>query len=140
MDSVRCVLHPLALVSVCDSETRLRKGGSKLPTNAPLIGLLFGPVTNGVISICDGANAVYEFDTERGTQLNLPRIAERKTLWCTVYPSHELVGWFSVGVAIEDWYCSYTCTSYHDPYAGMRASTKRSSARCSSSATLYSSS
>ena len=83
-------LHPLAIVSICECETRLRRGGTKLPTNAPLIGLLFGSVDKeGGVSITDGVEAIYDYlPTQDSVVLNLPKIAERKSLWCTVHPSY----------------------------------------------------
>jgi hypothetical protein len=106
------IIRPLAITSVCESETRLRRGGTMLPPTAPLIGMLFGPITTNtnisgeytVTSICDAVEAIYSFDIpSQRTLLNLPKMVERKTLWTTVYPSHELVGWYSIGHHIEPW-------------------------------------
>lgn len=105
--SARCVLHPLAIVSVCESETRLRRGGNLLPTSAPLVGLLFGPVLNdGTVVIFDAVEAIYSFNPVVDTlpQLNLPKLAERKSLWCTIHPTYEMLGWYTVGSAIEEWH------------------------------------
>jgi hypothetical protein len=103
-------LHPLAITSVCESETRLRRGGYRLSSDAVLIGLLFGSEdiqtsakVPHVLHILDAVEAIYDV-IQNEPVLNLPKIAERKTLWCTVYPAYQLIGWYSVGTQTEPWH------------------------------------
>eukprot|EP01036_Dinobryon_divergens_P016469 gene16469-22337_t len=53
-------IHPLAIASICDHYTRVSVGGSKLPKDCPVVGLLFGVQDGQDISIFDGTEAIYE--------------------------------------------------------------------------------
>ena len=103
-------LHPLAITTICESETKLRRGGTRLSSEAVLIGLLFGTVeenTSNAMHIHYAMEAIYQCDVnpkESIPQLNFSKIAERKSLWCTVNPSHLLIGWYSTGVDIQSWH------------------------------------
>lgn len=102
-------LHPLAITTICECETKLRKAGTNLSPNAPLVGLLFGTFDENDsphIHIHYAMEAIYQYEQEHLPVLNFPKIAERKSLWCTVNPSHHLIGWFSSDSAIQSWHSS----------------------------------
>lgn len=60
-------IHPLAISAICDHYTRVRAGGSTIPTNAPVMGLLFGTKPQGEkssASIFDATDVFYEVDAQ----------------------------------------------------------------------------
>lgn len=100
-------LHPLAITTICESETKLRHGGTRLSSNAVLIGLLFGTMEEEtrMIHLHYAMEAIYQCDPhQQEPVLNLSKIAERKSLWCTVNPSHILMGWYSTDTILQSWH------------------------------------
>mmetsp|Transcript_52 Transcript_52/g.63 ORF Transcript_52/g.63 Transcript_52/m.63 type:complete len:306 (-) Transcript_52:403-1320(-) len=88
-------LHPLAIASICDHYTRVAAGGSKMPSNSPVIGLLFG-VQNGLdISIIDASDAIYEV-VGGVVVLNSVEIEKKKVLMTAVFTTYELLGWYTL--------------------------------------------
>ena len=85
----------LAIASICDHYTRVAAGGSRMASNSPVIGLLFG-VQNGLdISIIDATDAIY--DVVGGVIiLNSPEIEKKKRLFTAVFASYELLGWYTL--------------------------------------------
>jgi hypothetical protein len=82
--------------AACDHFTRVRLGGSKLPTSAPVVGLLFGLFDGTSYSVCDNTDVVLENVNGEFCILDSD-IERRKRLWTTVYQSFRLIGWYSFG-------------------------------------------
>jgi len=93
-------IHPLVITSVCDHYTRLSLGGSILPPNAPVIGLLFGTRDGVNTSLHDATEAVYQY-SDSNIILNHESILKKKELWTAVYTTQELVGWYTVGTDVS---------------------------------------
>lgn len=97
-------LHPLAISSVCDHNTRVIVGGTKLLNSAPVIGLLFGIQSGLDISIIDATDAIYEAipcDDGWEVLLKTEEIEKKRQLWTAVYTSYELLGWYAVGSEVN---------------------------------------
>ena len=92
-------VHPLAIANICDHYTRVRVGGSKLATSAPVIGLLFG-VQNGLaIEVMDASEAVYEALGDGGIHdvvLNITEIRRRIKVLTAVFTTYEMLGWYAL--------------------------------------------
>jgi COP9 signalosome complex subunit 6 len=66
-----------------------------MPSNSPVIGLLFG-VQNGLdISIIDASDAIYEV-VGGVVVLNSVEIEKKKVLMTAVFTSYELLGWYTL--------------------------------------------
>lgn len=86
------------MAAICDHYTRTICGGSRMSIDSPAIGLLFGAQSiTGSISINDAIDAVYTFSNDNCIELNFIEINRLRTLMAAVYPSYELVGWYTVG-------------------------------------------
>ena len=85
----------LAIVNMADQYTRISCGGSPLPKNAPVVGLLFGECTD------DGHWQIVDSDDIPVT-LEHQSAAERQvSLHHAVFPQHSVVGWYRVS-AVDD--------------------------------------
>ena len=84
---------------MCDHHTRIVNGGSKLPSDSPTIGLLFGVQTNNNITITDAADVIYEI-VNGEVILNFQSINRIKALIIGVYPTYDLVGWYTIGTEV----------------------------------------
>eukprot|EP00547_Thalassionema_nitzschioides_P008074 CAMPEP_0194224602 /NCGR_PEP_ID=MMETSP0156-20130528/37880_1 /TAXON_ID=33649 /ORGANISM="Thalassionema nitzschioides, Strain L26-B" /LENGTH=296 /DNA_ID=CAMNT_0038956245 /DNA_START=84 /DNA_END=974 /DNA_ORIENTATION=+ len=84
----RIEFHPLAIVHMADQYTRITSGGSPLPSNAPVVGLLFGMTGEEeqwqVLDADDIATDIIET-----TQ-------QQVSLHQAVFPLHSVVGWYRV--------------------------------------------
>lgn len=71
-------------------------GGSVLPSNAPVVGLLFGTNDGVTISVCDNTDVVLE---KVGSDYSIlsSDVERRQRLWTTVYQHFRLIGWYSFG-------------------------------------------
>lgn len=78
----------------------MRLGGSHLPKDSPVIGLLFGTVSGSHIEITDATEAIYTMQENNTAVLNIPEIETKRQLWLEVYKEYQLIGWYSVG-AVE---------------------------------------
>lgn len=80
--------HPLAIVHMADQYTRITSGGSPLPANSPVVGLLFGMIDDDekwqVLDADDIAT-----DISETTQ-------QQVALHQAVFPLHSVVGWYRV--------------------------------------------
>ncbi|KAL7470336.1 hypothetical protein ACHAXS_012073 [Conticribra weissflogii] len=105
-------IHPLALIGISDHHTRVICGGSALPPDAPVVGLLFGyrEASNG----SDGATVVIVDAEEMEYPPNLSfackstgegeieghdhraAILQKIELHRKVFPRHVVVGWYRV--------------------------------------------
>lgn len=93
MDDYRSM--QLAIASICDHYTRVAAGGSRMASNSPVIGLLFGVQDGLDISIIDATDAIY--DVVGGVViLNSPEIEKKKRLFTAVFASYELLGWYTL--------------------------------------------
>jgi len=89
-------IHPLVVSAACDHFTRNSLGGSVLPFNAPVVGLLFGTAVGGIFTVCDNTDVVLE--NVNGEDVMSPAdIERRKRLWTTVYQQYSLIGWYAFG-------------------------------------------
>lgn len=111
-------LHPLAIFAISDHFTRTRLGGSPLPTNARVIGLLFGtysyltPDAGRNRSNSNASDHVTDTHTNKRTQTavhvhvmdaedvavsqDLDMIRTKMELHRAVYPNQRVVGWYKV--------------------------------------------
>ena len=71
-------------------------GGSKLPSTASAIGLLFGIQDGQDVSIFDGTEAKYNI-TDGIWSVDADDVIKKKGLWTAVYTNYELLGWYTVG-------------------------------------------
>lgn len=91
-------VHPLAIVNMSDQYTRITCGGSALPKDAPVVGLLFGHSTNSkdnkgnVLQILDADDIPTDRSEAAATQVSLHH---------AVFPLHDVVGWYRVGNSDE---------------------------------------
>lgn len=67
-----------------------------MPTNSPVIGLLFGIQSGLDVSIIDATDAIYDIDGESIVLLNAVEIEKKKKLWTAVYSAYELLGWYTL--------------------------------------------
>lgn len=92
-------VHPLAIANICDHYTRVRVGGSRLISSAPVIGLLFG-VQNGLtIEVMDASEAVYEIRKDKemyDVLLNITEIRRRIEVLTAVFTKYEMLGWYAL--------------------------------------------
>jgi hypothetical protein len=106
VNSKSAVVHPLVIASACDHYTRVSMGGSKLASNAPVYGLLFGytATTAGEqgekqmsINICDSTDAIYEVGSNSSVTILAENIKTKIQLWTAVFTEYRLVGWYAFG-------------------------------------------
>lgn len=92
----RVSVHPLCIATICDHFTRVSVGGSRLPRDSPVVGLLFGVQTDLEISIHDASDANYT--VEKGMiHVNKVDVERSRALLTAVYPNYELLGWYALG-------------------------------------------
>lgn len=109
------------MTAICDHYTRVRRGGSVLPTGSPVIGLLFGTLTDDVSNIpdsnkettnanfrmveevIDATEAIYAVETDIPV-LDLEENTKKMELWSGVFENHCCIGWYSVGSTIQNWH------------------------------------
>ncbi|EED94423.1 predicted protein, partial [Thalassiosira pseudonana CCMP1335] len=86
-------IHPLAIIGISDHHTRVIMGGSALPSTSPVMGLLFGYIDGGVVSIVDAEDMEWP-----GSSVGDHRaaISKKIELHRKVFPRHEVVGWYRV--------------------------------------------
>eukprot|EP01032_Pedospumella_encystans_P014273 gene14273-16408_t len=95
-EQVKVGVHPLVVASTCDHFTRVATGGSKLPYNAPVYGLLFGTKNETYTSICDSVDINYTYS---GGDIHVleGEIDNKVKLWTAVFTTYRLIGWYSFG-------------------------------------------
>lgn len=84
---------------MCDHHTRIVNGGSKLPSDSPTIGLLFGVQSNNNLTIKDASDVIYEV-VNGEVVLNFDSINRIKALIIAVFPTYDLVGWYTIGTGV----------------------------------------
>lgn len=99
-------IHPLGIIGISDHHTRVVTGGSALPPNAPVVGLLFGYYSNDRssgsggkdVSIVDVEEMEYPKSDEGDDVQSSQRAAVLKKieLHQKVFPQHKVVGWYRV--------------------------------------------
>jgi COP9 signalosome complex subunit 6 len=87
----------LVIASACDHYTRVVVGGTKLPSNSPTYGLLFGTETGQEVSLCEATEALYELVDDKIVVLK-DEIAKKANLWTAVYVNYKLLGWYTFGI------------------------------------------
>lgn len=94
------------IASACDHFTRVSTGGSRLPKEAPVYGLLFGMWTDGNVSVCDSVDINYScsFSSQGGSAgevlISTNEIVNKAKLWTAVFTSYKLIGWYAFGDAL----------------------------------------
>ncbi|KAJ8599970.1 hypothetical protein CTAYLR_002871 [Chrysophaeum taylorii] len=88
----RVALHPLAIVGVSDHFTRVKVGGGKQASSAPIIGLLFGKQSGLEVSIYDAIELV----SDPPAALDETYLLKQTELFTAVYKDRELLGWYTV--------------------------------------------
>lgn len=100
-------IHPLAIIGISDHHTRVIMGGSALPSTSPVVGLLFGYIDGGVVSIVDAEDMEWPGSSVGGGgDVNMgggeeggdhrAAISKKIELHRKVFPRHEVVGWYRV--------------------------------------------
>eukprot|EP01082_Thalassiosira_pseudonana_P003962 g2789.t1 g2789 contig12:804865-806183(+) len=100
-------IHPLAIIGISDHHTRVIMGGSALPSTSPVMGLLFGYIDGGVVSIVDAEDMEWPGSSVGGGgDVNMgggeeggdhrAAISKKIELHRKVFPRHEVVGWYRV--------------------------------------------
>eukprot|EP00546_Thalassionema_frauenfeldii_P007754 CAMPEP_0178922896 /NCGR_PEP_ID=MMETSP0786-20121207/16414_1 /TAXON_ID=186022 /ORGANISM="Thalassionema frauenfeldii, Strain CCMP 1798" /LENGTH=289 /DNA_ID=CAMNT_0020597323 /DNA_START=108 /DNA_END=977 /DNA_ORIENTATION=+ len=80
--------HPLAIVHMADQYTRITSGGSPLPANSPVVGLLFGMTGDEEHwQVLDADDISTDISETTEQQVSLHR---------AVFPQHSVVGWYRV--------------------------------------------
>jgi len=95
------IVHPLAIVNMSDHFTRTASGASLLPADAPVVGLLFGSVDDGQITVTDAIDVDYSRDGDN-IMLLLPSVTSKCELHTTVFPNQTIVGVYRVGAALVE--------------------------------------
>lgn len=90
--SKKVSVHPLAIVNMSDQYTRITCGGSVLPKDAAVVGLLFGRITHDGLEIVD-ADDIPTDRSEAATQ--------QVSLHQAVFPQNSVWGWYRVGTSEE---------------------------------------
>lgn len=90
------------IASACDHFTRVSTGGSKLPKEAPVYGLLFGVRTDCNVSVCDSVDINYTCSmlSQGGVLISTNEIENKVKLWTAVFTSYQLIGWYAFGDAL----------------------------------------
>jgi len=83
-------VHPLAIVHMSDQYTRITCGGSPLPKDAPVVGLLFGSSSD------DDSLAVLDADDVPLHAAPQDKIQLQVGLHQAVFPTHQVIGWYRV--------------------------------------------
>ena len=93
-------IHPLTIIGISDHHTRVISGGSALPRNAPVVGLLFGNqnIADNTISIVDAEEMEYPEDGNKSalSESHKQNIVRKIDLHQKVFPKHVVVGWYRV--------------------------------------------
>jgi hypothetical protein len=82
------LIFQLTIVHMSDQFTRITCGGSPLPADAPVVGLLFGNIENPkVLQVRDADDIPTEISDATKVQVDLHK---------AVFPQHSVVGWYRV--------------------------------------------
>ncbi len=92
-------LHPLAITSSCDHYARVRMGGSLLPSNAPVIGLLYGNQKGPDLYVTTSTETVYTMTNwniqEDEIKIDMDSVNKMSELMSQIDPTIELLGWYT---------------------------------------------
>lgn len=103
-------IHPLAIVHMSDQYTRITCGGTPLPKDAPVVGLLFGLCSDLAIEILDAD----DIPTDTTSELTKTQIM----LHQAVFPQHQVLGWYRVSSDPEPTAADLTTTRNLQTYMG----------------------
>ena len=70
--------------------------GGNISGSSAVIGLLFGSVHDGVVSIHDATDVL----VDNQNQISEREIEKKQKLWTAVYPTYQLLGWYSFDVSV----------------------------------------
>mmetsp|Transcript_35672 Transcript_35672/g.65267 ORF Transcript_35672/g.65267 Transcript_35672/m.65267 type:complete len:301 (+) Transcript_35672:24-926(+) len=99
------LLHPLAIVAISDHFTCIQAGASPKPTGSKVIGLLWGKQQGLDVVITDAVELMYSDKTSEGGEpvaFTREEVDKQKELYTKVYPLCEMLGWYSVGVEVQE--------------------------------------
>jgi len=89
-------LHPLAIISISDHFTRVSVGAAVEGSIQKILGLLFGVQEGREVSIYDSCEVLCTLKPDGGVQLDAQSIVLKIELFTAVFPTYELLGWYSV--------------------------------------------
>jgi len=94
------IIMQLAIVNMSDQYTRITCGGSALPQDAPVVGLLFGRwVENSTKE--GGGTSLQIVDADDIPTDSSEAAKSQVSLHHAVFPQHDVVGWYRVGNSEE---------------------------------------
>lgn len=75
-------------------------GGSREPSSAAVVGMLFGKGDDVGVTIVDATDAVYNSDGPGSTSFNMVEMAKKIQLWTTMDENRatKMLGWYSFGL------------------------------------------
>jgi hypothetical protein len=95
------VYRQLVISSACDHYTRVIRGGTLLPVDATVVGILFGTVdTHGSISVVDATDIIIAKNGQGEEVMVTEEIEKKVQLWTAVYPQNVLLGWYTFHSAV----------------------------------------
>jgi COP9 signalosome complex subunit 6 len=86
----------LAIITMSDHYTRVSTGGGVPSPESKILGILFGVQEGLQVSIFDATEVSYTV-TEGRIVVNHDSVDKQKQLYSAVYPTYEVLGWYSVG-------------------------------------------
>ncbi|GAM25460.1 hypothetical protein SAMD00019534_086350 [Acytostelium subglobosum LB1] len=90
-------LHPLVIINISDHHTRA-KVECHNPENVPqVIGVLLGLQNGRIIEICNS----FELVLTPNKQLDLEYLRKKSDQFKKVFPTYELLGWYSTGSTVR---------------------------------------
>lgn len=99
--SKQVLLHPLCLASICDHYTRIVVGGTKLPPDSPVLGIILGKQDADTITFFDVSEAIFDVSNISGdVEFKFADINRIVSLRTAVYTTYEVVGWYAVGTDV----------------------------------------
>lgn len=84
-------IHPLVIASASDHFTRVQVNGGNISGGNSVIGLLFGSIHDGVLSVNDATDVLID----QSNHIDEREVEKKRNLWTAVYPTYQLVGWYA---------------------------------------------
>lgn len=92
------LLHPLVILNISDHYMRIKAAGAEGP-NPRVIGLMTGLVNGRTVEIHNSFEVKYSMEGDVAV-LDDAFVKERQGQFSQVFPTHEILGWYSTGSAI----------------------------------------
>mmetsp|Transcript_2845 Transcript_2845/g.3048 ORF Transcript_2845/g.3048 Transcript_2845/m.3048 type:complete len:296 (-) Transcript_2845:568-1455(-) len=90
-------IHPLVIASASDHFTRVQVNGGNISGGNSVIGLLFGSIHDGVLSVNDATDVLID----QSNHIDEREVEKKRNLWTAVYPTYQLVGWYAFDRAVS---------------------------------------